>query len=217
MALGGPNIYPNVLTWLGIAREMTVGTVVNPVITHPLEQGQFEPEDTPKFLDDKAIRGSMTDLFYKTLGPESAVFSFGGPNFLDSHGYFFDNVFGDLSTVGTTPTNPATTSGVIPVGSTNFTLSAVPPAAYTANAVIQKNTVRLPKNLFTELGTGEKLVRYEGFSETDEGAAIWIVFDVLDFAGNIAFRTFKVDDTIVLASASTMVSYSNTTGIVSTY
>ncbi len=137
MALGGPNIYPNVLTWLGIAREMTVGTVVNPVITHPLEQGQFEPEDTPKFLDDKAIRGSMTDLFYKTLGPESAVFSFGGPNFLDSHGYFFDNVFGDLSTVGTTPTNPATTSGVIPVGSTNFTLSAVPPAAYTANAVIQ--------------------------------------------------------------------------------
>jgi DNA helicase-2/ATP-dependent DNA helicase PcrA len=41
-----------------------------------------------------------------------------------------------------------------------------------ANAVIIKNTVRLPKNLFTELGTGEKLVRYEGFSETDEGAFI---------------------------------------------
>ena len=41
-----------------------------------------------------------------------------------------------------------------------------------ANAVIQKNTVRLPKNLFTELGTGEKLVRYEGFSETDEGAFV---------------------------------------------
>ncbi len=41
-----------------------------------------------------------------------------------------------------------------------------------ANAVIIKNTVRLPKNLFTELGTGEKLVRYEGFSETDEAAFI---------------------------------------------
>ncbi len=37
-----------------------------------------------------------------------------------------------------------------------------------ANAIIIKNTVRIPKNLFTELGTGEKLVRYEGFSETDE-------------------------------------------------
>ena len=41
-----------------------------------------------------------------------------------------------------------------------------------ANAVIVKNTVRLPKNLFTELGVGEKLVRYEGFSETDEAAYV---------------------------------------------
>ena len=137
MSLGGPNIYPGVLSWLGIARELTVGTPLVPVITHPLDQGSFEPEDTPKFLDDKAIRGSMTDLFYKTLGVESATFNFGGPNFLDSHGYFFDNVFGDLSTVGSTPTNPATTSGVISVGATQFTLSAAPPAQYTANAVIQ--------------------------------------------------------------------------------
>ena len=41
-----------------------------------------------------------------------------------------------------------------------------------ANAVIIKNTVRLPKNLFTELGTGEKLVNFEGFSETDEAAFV---------------------------------------------
>ena len=41
-----------------------------------------------------------------------------------------------------------------------------------ANAVIIKNTIRLPKNLFTELGTGDKLVRYEGFSETDEAAFV---------------------------------------------
>ncbi len=41
-----------------------------------------------------------------------------------------------------------------------------------ANAVIVKNTIRLPKNLFTELGTGEKLIRYEGFSEVDEAAFV---------------------------------------------
>jgi DNA helicase-2/ATP-dependent DNA helicase PcrA len=41
-----------------------------------------------------------------------------------------------------------------------------------ANAVIQKNTVRIPKNLFTSRGTGEKIVRYEGFSETDEAAFV---------------------------------------------
>lgn len=137
MTLGGPNIYPGVLSWLGLARELTVGTPVNPVITHPVEQNQFEPEDMPKFLKDNAIRGVMADLFYETLGVESASFSFGGPNFLDSHGYFFDNLFGDLSTVGTTPTNPATTSGVIPVGTTSFTLASAPPSAYSAGAILQ--------------------------------------------------------------------------------
>jgi hypothetical protein len=137
MSLGGPNVYPGVLSWLGIARELTVGTPLAPVITHPLDVGSFEPEDTPKFLDDKAIRGSMTDLFYKTLGVENATFSFGGPNFLDSHGYFFDNVFGDLSTVGSSLANPATTSGALAVGATNMTLAAAPPVQYTAGATIQ--------------------------------------------------------------------------------
>jgi len=108
-----------------------------PVVTHPLEQAQYEPEDMPKFLDDKAIRGSMTDLFYKTLGVESANFSFGGPNFLDTHGYFFDNVFGDLSTTGTTPANPGTISGTVPVGGTSATLTTAPPTQYSAGSVIQ--------------------------------------------------------------------------------
>lgn len=142
MALGGPNIYPGVLTWLGVARELTGGVPVLPVITHPLEQGSFEPEDTPKFLQDKSIRGAMTDLFYETLGVESATFSFGGPNFLDSHGYFFDNVFGDLSTIGSTPTNPGTmTAGTAPIGATAVTLSSAPPTQYTAGAVIQIGTL----------------------------------------------------------------------------
>ena len=137
MSLGGPNIYPGVLSWLGISRELTAGTPLVPVITQPIEQNDFSPEDMPKFLDDKAIRGSMTDLFYKTLGVESAQFSFGGPNFLDSHGYFFDNVFGDLSTVGSSLANPATVSGAMVVGATNCTLSAAPPSSYTAGATIQ--------------------------------------------------------------------------------
>jgi hypothetical protein len=140
MTLGGPNIYPEVLRFAGIARELTAGTPLVPVITHPFEQAQYSPEDMPKFLDDKAIRGSMTDLFYKTLGVESATFSFGGPNFLDSHGYFFDNVFGDLSTVGSGLGNAATISGTVPVGGTSCTLAAAPPSSYTAGATIQIGT-----------------------------------------------------------------------------
>jgi hypothetical protein len=137
---GGPSIYPGVLSWLGVAREVTVGTPLVPVVTHPLNQSEFEPEDSPHFLDDRAIRGSMTDLFYKTLGVESAMFSFGGPNFLDTDGYFFDNVFGDLSTTGSTLASPATISGTVPVGSTSCTLASAPPAAYTAGATIQIDT-----------------------------------------------------------------------------
>ena len=137
MALGGPAIYPGVLSWLGIARELTAGTPLVPVVTHPLDQSDYSPEDMPKFLDDMAVRGSMTKLFYKTLGVESAQFSFGGPNFLDSDGYFFDNVFGDLSTVGSSLANPATVSGAMAVGATNCTLSAAPPSSYTAGATVQ--------------------------------------------------------------------------------
>jgi len=140
MSLGTPNVYPGVLSWLGLARELTAGTPVNPVYTHPLNQSEFEPEDTPKFLDDKAIRGSMTDLFYKTLGVESSTFSFGGPNFLDTHGYFMDNVFGDLSTTGTGAANPATANSALAVGAQAMTLSSTTPTAYSASAVIQIGT-----------------------------------------------------------------------------
>ena len=111
-----------------------------PVVTHPLDQADFSPEDMPKFLKDQAIRGSMTNLFYETLGVESAQFSIGGPNFLDTDGYFFDNVFGDLSTTGSSIGNPATFNSALAVGATQGTLSSVPPAAYTAGATIQIGT-----------------------------------------------------------------------------
>ena len=138
MALGGPSIFPGVLSWLGLARELNAGTPLAPVVTHPLDQADFSPEDMPKFLKDQAIRGSMTNLFYETLGVESAQFSFGGPNFLDTHGYFFDNVFGDLSTTGTTPGNAATVNSTpLVVGTTACTLAAAPGTAYTAGATIQ--------------------------------------------------------------------------------
>ena len=123
-----------------MARELTVGTPLVPVVTQPLDQADYSPEDMPHFLDDKAIRGSMTDLFYKTLGVEQGTFSFGAPNFLDTQGYWFDNVFGDLSTIGSTLANASTVSGAIPVGTTSCTLAAAPGAQYTAGASIQIGT-----------------------------------------------------------------------------
>lgn len=140
MSLGGPNIYPADLTWLGLARELTAGTPLVPVVTHPMNQNGFDLEDVPRYLKDSALRGVMATPFYETLGVESSTFNFDGPNFLDTHGYFFDNVFGDLSTTGSGLANPATVSGGIPVGSTLCTLSAAPPSSYTAGATIQMGT-----------------------------------------------------------------------------
>lgn len=163
MVLGGPNIYPGVLTWLGVARELTTGTPLVPVITHPMDQGSFEPEDTPKFLQDKAIRGAMTDLFYETLGVESSSFSFGGPNFLDSHGYFMDNLMGDLSTVGSTPTNPATSNSALGIGATSMTLSSAPPSAYSAGAVIQIDTASIAEVVIISTTAASNVVNFTSY------------------------------------------------------
>lgn len=94
-------VAPSVKSWLGIAREITVGTPVLPVATIPLDKGTYEPEDTPMFLPDEAIRGAMALLYGEILGVEDATFSYGGPVFGDVYGYFLDNTFGDLSSVGT--------------------------------------------------------------------------------------------------------------------
>jgi hypothetical protein len=132
---------------------------VLPTVTHPLDQGAFEPEDTPKFLQDKAIRGAMTDLFYETLGVESSTFSFGGPNFLDTHGYFFDNVFGDLSTTAGTITTIlatiTTAAGAAGVGALTIQTGAVN-AAGTAGALIQIGTAltsNTPASYYNEVLT----------------------------------------------------------------
>jgi hypothetical protein len=160
VSLGGPNIYPSVLRWAGIAREETAGTPLVPVVTHPLEQAQYEPEDNPRFLKDNAIRGSMADLFYETLGVESGTFSLGGPNFLDTHGYFFDNMFGDLSTTGTSLGTPATVNGAIAVGATNCTLTAAPPASYTAGATIQIDTGSISEVFVVASTTASSVVNF---------------------------------------------------------
>lgn len=121
-------VYPSSRSWLGIAREGSgplVGTPVPPTNTIPVDPKSYSPEDTPKFLPDEALRGQMAMLYNEILGPEDASFSFGGPNFLDMHGFFLDNIFGDLSTVGTSSGTGSTSfSGSPAVGATIVTVSS---------------------------------------------------------------------------------------------
>lgn len=119
------NVAPSVLSWLGIAREITVGTPVLPVATIPLDKGSYQPEDTPMFLPDDAIRGAMALLYNEILGVEDATFSYGGPVFGDVYGYFLDNTFGDLSTSGTASAGGSSTvSGALAAGVVTLTAAS---------------------------------------------------------------------------------------------
>jgi hypothetical protein len=136
-SLGGPFVAPSSRTWLGVARELYAGTAVMPTNTIPQSVREYNLEDTPKFLPDEAIRGSLAMRYADILGPEDASFSFGGPMFLDSHGFFLDNVFGDLSTTGSNPGNPTSLSGsvaTLAIGGTQCTV--VSATGYAAGSVV---------------------------------------------------------------------------------
>ena len=165
MALGGPSVAPSARSWLGVARELTVGTPVSPTNTIPMDAKSYSPEDTPKFLPDEAIRGSMAMLYEDIIGPADATFSFGGPAFLDTHGFFLDNIFGDLSTTGTVSAGTSTSfSGSPAVGATVATVGNG--TTFTVGQNVQIDTgsvaevVTLTATASTSIGFGNNPLRF---------------------------------------------------------
>ena len=165
MALGGPSVAPSTRSWLGVARELTVGTPVSPTNTIPMDAKSYSPEDTPKFLPDEAIRGSMAMLYEDIIGPADATFSFGGPAFLDTHGFFLDNIFGDLSTTGTVSAGTSTSfSGSPAVGATVVTVGNG--TTFTVGQNVQIDTgsiaevVTLDATASTSIGFGNNPLRF---------------------------------------------------------
>lgn len=141
MPLGGPPVAPSVRSWLGLARELTMGTAVSPTNTLPVDAKSYSPEDMPKFLPDEALRGSMAGLYNEVIGVADASFSFGGPNFLDIHGFMLDNLFGDLSTTGSSPasgTNLGGSVATLAIGGTQATV--VSASGYGSGATVQIDT-----------------------------------------------------------------------------
>lgn len=131
-------VAPASRSWLGIGRESFTGSPVLPVATIPLDKNSYQPEDTPKFLPDEAIRGVMAQLYNDILGVEDATFSFGGPSFLDTTGYWLDNIFGDLSTTGTSASSTTTLNSGGTVGSTQVVLASG--SGYSSAASVQIDT-----------------------------------------------------------------------------
>jgi hypothetical protein len=116
-------VRPASLSWLGIGRELSLGTAVLPSQSIPLLKNTFQPEDTPHWLHDEALRGSMALVFNDIQGVEDATFSYGGPAFLDVEGYFLDNLFGDKSDVASVHAGTTTATQAGTIGQTQLTLT----------------------------------------------------------------------------------------------
>lgn len=131
-------VAPSSRSWLGIGRELATGTPVNPVTTIPLDKSTYEPEDMIKYLEDLAIRGYMSHRYADVEGVTDASFSYGSPYFGDSWGYFFDNLFGDMSTVGSNGTSSTTTTQALAAGATTGSVSSL--TGYTNGSIVQIGT-----------------------------------------------------------------------------
>jgi hypothetical protein len=121
-----PNIAlvaPASKSWLGVARELNMGTQTLPVQTIPLLKNSYQPEDTYKWLHDEAIRGSMAMIFNDLQGVGDSTFSYGGPAFLDVEGFFLDNLFGDKSDTATGYGATFTTTSSLAIGGTQVPIS----------------------------------------------------------------------------------------------
>ncbi|MFJ8798536.1 hypothetical protein [Streptomyces sp. NPDC102487] len=122
-----PVTYAPQKQFVGIARETVQGTPVNMTATMLVDS--FKPKDSPKFLEDKAWRGAMSDdSFAQIPGTQIADLDLGGPVFLDGLGDVLRNIMGDLATTGTsTGTGGTTLSASASVGATTISTVATIP------------------------------------------------------------------------------------------
>lgn len=90
--------YASAKQFILVAKETSQGTPVAGTATIPVDK--FEPEDKPVWLDDKALRGSMVEMYGRQQGVIKTDFSMSGPVFGDTLGWLLGNILGDITTTG---------------------------------------------------------------------------------------------------------------------
>ena len=117
--MANPTTYASARQYIGLAVEVTQGTAVVPAVTLPVDA--FSPFDQPTWLDDKALRGSMTEPYNRVQGVEHTEFDMGGPAYFDTMPYLLNNIFGDIVYSGTyTGSGTTTLSSGSAVGATTI-------------------------------------------------------------------------------------------------
>lgn len=96
--MAAPTVFPGARRFVGWAKETTPGTPVAPTVTMPVDS--FDPDPQIAWLDDNALRGSMTELYGRYPGPQMSGFDVKGPVFGDSIGFPLYNLLGDYAVTG---------------------------------------------------------------------------------------------------------------------
>jgi hypothetical protein len=121
-----PTTYASARQYIGLAVETTAGTPVVPVVTVPVEK--FDPHDVPTWLDDKALRGSMTEPHNRVQGVVHSEWDMSGPAYMDTLPYLLSNIFGDVVYSGTYTGSGTTTlsTGTAPGAVSVATVATIP-------------------------------------------------------------------------------------------
>lgn len=93
-------IQASVRSYVGIAKEVTKGTVVAPTDFIPVAKDSLKPQDMVDALYDTGLRGSNVLNYNYIPGRKHSTFDFSGAVFADTIGYSIAGLLGDVATTG---------------------------------------------------------------------------------------------------------------------
>jgi hypothetical protein len=94
------SVQASVRSYLGIAKEVTKGTVVAPTDFIPVAKDNLKPVDLVDPLYDTGLRGSNVVNYNYIQGRSRSTFDFGGAVFADTIGYSIAGLLGSVTTTG---------------------------------------------------------------------------------------------------------------------
>jgi len=96
------SVQNSVRSYLGIAKEVTKGTAVQPTDFIPVLASSFKPVDVIDPLYDMGLRGSIVNSYNYLQGRTRSTIDFGGDVFADTIGYALTGLLGTDTVTGST-------------------------------------------------------------------------------------------------------------------
>ena len=93
-------VQASVRSYVGIAKEATKGTAVQPTDFIPVVKDSLKPVDIVDSLFDTGLRGSNVMNYNRIPGRTRSTFDFGGSVFADTIGYALAGLMGSCDTAG---------------------------------------------------------------------------------------------------------------------